>query len=58
MSNQDEYPGTWEAVSTDSNYETKRLKVVGGWLVMIRDSTNSITNSAFIEDPQHFWTIV
>lgn len=53
----DEYPVSWENVSTDDNYETKRLRVTGGWVVMVRDYYNDTATSSFVPDPQHTWVL-
>ena len=53
----DEFPTTWETVSTNSSLTTSRLRVPGGFLVIIRDSTNSSTNVMFVSEPSHNWTL-
>ena len=53
----DEFPKTWEVVSTDNQYETKRMRVPGGWLVNIRDVSNNTTNVKFVADPSSHWTL-
>lgn len=53
----DEFPVQFEAVTTHSNYEVKRLRILGGWLVMVRDSTNDITSSLLVPDPQGEWIL-
>ena len=53
---QESYPKTWTDISTDNNYETKRLVVPGGWIVAVRDKTgDQTTNVLFVTDPEHFW---
>lgn len=53
----DEFPSTWEVVSTDKDYESLRLRVPGGWVLSIRDQTNNDTNALFIADPSNFWKL-
>jgi len=48
---------TWEAVSTNSNRTTKRLRVYGGWLVDVEDTTNSISSVVFVNDPNFEWEL-
>ena len=56
---QEEYPITWQDVSTNNNYETKRFYVPGGWIVAVRDTSGSDvdTNVVFVPDPSHFWNL-
>lgn len=52
----DAFPTEWELFgSTNNGLSTYRLRVVGGWLVMIRDLTNSTSHTNFVTDPQHTW---
>ncbi len=53
----DEYPTTWEAVSTDNSLETLRLRVPGGWLVNVRDELSGDTNTLLVDDPQGTWKL-
>jgi len=50
---------TWETVSTDAtaNITTERLRVYGGWLVHVTDTTNTLTNLTFLPDPTWQWEI-
>jgi len=48
---------TWEAISTNGNRTTKRLRVYGGWLVDIEDTTNSSSSVVFVADPRWEWEI-
>ena len=54
---QEEFPVTWETAFTNSNLTTLRIRVIGGWLVVVRDSTNNISNLTFLADPQHEWVL-
>lgn len=54
----EELPKTWELVSNDSNILTKRLRVLGGWVLFMLDTVNQIPVTTFIPDPQHLWTAV
>jgi len=58
MANQDEYPSTFETLLTNNNITVLRLKVPGGWIVILRDSTNNFTNNEFVSDPHHYWDVV
>lgn len=53
----DEFPITIQDVTTNSDYEVKRLRVPGGWLVLIRDQSLNQSLSEFIGDPNHEWTL-
>lgn len=54
-----ELSSQWETVSTDEGYETKRLKVAGGWIVSVRDATYSTSSIIFVPDPLHdVWELV
>jgi len=54
----DEFPTQWQAVgAVNNNFTTSRLRVLGGWLVAIRDTVNPSTNIVFVEDPQHLWVL-
>lgn len=53
----DEFPTTWESVSIDDQLETLRLRVPGGWLVAVRDSTYETTQIVFVSNPTHEWTL-
>lgn len=48
---------TWEAVSTNGDRITKRLRVFGGWLVDIEATDNSMSSVVFINDPKWEWEI-
>lgn len=49
------YPTTWETVSTDSSLTTKRLRILGGWLVEVVNSSTSDSNVISVSDPNHEW---
>lgn len=56
----DEYPKTWQLVSEDSDiadttFKTYRLRVLGGFIVMVVNGSNS--NMIFVPDPQAQWTL-
>lgn len=55
----DEFPVGWELVSQDATamLTTYRLRVPGGWLVAVKDSTHSMTNVTNVEDPQGTWKL-
>lgn len=53
----DEYTKLWETVTTDSNLSTYRLRVPGGWIVIVRDGSNSTTNISLVPDPQGLWIL-
>lgn len=55
----DEYPITWEEVSTDTaaGITTQRLKVPGGWLVMTRDTLYGTSTVTFIANPDGNWVL-
>ena len=47
---------TWEAVTTDGNFTTTRLKVSDGWLVRVEENTNYNTFViSHVSDPEHNW---
>jgi len=47
---------TWEAVTTDGNFTTKRMKVLDGWLVRVEEATNyNIFTVTHVADPEHQW---
>lgn len=52
----DEYPTSWESVSTDSGMTTIRLRVPGGWIVAITDSGGGV-NVIGVNDPQGTWIL-
>lgn len=54
--NMDEYPTSWESVSTDSGMTTIRLRVPGGWIVAITDSGGGV-NVIGVNDPQGTWIL-
>lgn len=50
----------WEVINEGSLYETQRMYVPRGWIVLYRDWTgdNEIsTNMVFVEDLLHEWEI-
>jgi len=53
-----EYPKTWETVSTESDLTTLRMKVPGGWIMIVRDATNNTTQILFLSNPDHVWPLV
>jgi len=56
----DAYPITWQDVSSNNDYETKRLYVPGGWIVAVRDmfsGSEMTTNHVFVHDPEHHWPL-
>lgn len=53
----DEFPKTLEDINTTDDYIIKRLRVPGGWLVLVRDTQFSTSFSEFIGDPHHEWTL-
>jgi len=53
----DEFPKSWETVSTNNSLTTLRLRVPGGYLVIIRDSSNNSTNLSFVSEPSHNWEL-
>lgn len=50
-------PTLWETVGTDSEIVTKRLRVVGGWLVHIRNTTSGNSDTTFVSDPGFDWEL-
>lgn len=57
---------SWEQIEfrTDNNIvsETKRAKVIGGWIVKSTDCylttlNDLVTDMIFISDPEHKWNI-
>lgn len=50
-------PTLWEDVGTDGNLTTKRLRVVGGWIVHILNTTSNDTTTVFVPDPGHDWEL-
>jgi hypothetical protein len=48
---------TWVQVSTNSSRITKRLRIFGGWLVDVEDTSNSVSSVVFVPDPRHEWEI-
>ena len=55
----DEFPQNWELVSTDTSagITTYRLRVPGGFLVIIRNTSNGNETSEFVAEPNHKWVI-
>ena len=49
------FPVTWESVSTDDGKTTKRMRILGGWLVHITTTTPSSVDVFFVPDPNHDW---
>jgi hypothetical protein len=51
----------WERIPTTSDYDdTKRLKVVGGWVVKHESWSGENTGSiamCFVPDPNHEWSL-
>jgi hypothetical protein len=53
---EEKYSPLWDEVSVDNNLTTLRMRVVGGWLVHVRDSTTGDANTITVADPNHDWT--
>jgi len=58
----DEYPKNWEVISVDTvaSLTTYRLRVPGGFLVMIFDTLvrqNNTSQIVFVAEPNHNWTV-
>lgn len=47
----DEFPKTWELVTEDGGFTTYRLRVPGGWLVIVNNAPT------FLPDPQGSWVL-
>lgn len=45
----------WEAVVTDGNFVTARIKVGGGWVVRVSNATDKTLSVTFVLDPIHEW---
>ena len=55
-----DYNDSWEEISTDAtaNLTTYRLRVPGGWLVCVRDTSgNDQSTTVFVNDPTQNWKI-
>lgn len=55
----DEFPTTWEEVSNDTaaKIKTYRLRVPGGWLVLITDTDYGTSDSHFVANPDGKWVL-
>ena len=49
------FPGTIEAVVVDTGYTVKRLRVIGGWVVIILKF--DVIDIEFVYDPQFNWQL-
>lgn len=54
---QEAFPRTWEDVSTNNEYETKRLRVPGGFIVAVRDLQLDTSNIIFLSSPDNRWDL-
>lgn len=48
----------WEEVSVDAtaSITTHRLRVQGGWVLRIKDTSVNQIDTCFVGDPQHEWS--
>lgn len=55
----DEFPKIWEEISNDTaaHIHSWRLRVPGGWLVLVLDTTNSFSTTVLVPNPDHRWTL-
>lgn len=57
MPARDSYPTEIEDVTENNGFQLKRLQVVGGWVLFIRDTEQSMSYSEFVADPNHEWVL-
>ena len=43
----------WETLTTD----TRRAKVLGGWIVLVTKDDGTNSSSIFVSDPHYEWSI-
>lgn len=46
---------TWEEVTTDGNFITKRLWITAGWIIRVDNTGYSTHAITFSPDPEHLW---
>lgn len=50
-------PLSLETILDDSENDIRRIKVIGGWIIEIRNKTATSSSSVFVQDPQHDWEV-
>lgn len=56
MSVEQKYSPYWEDVSTNDNgLTTKRMRIVGGWLVHVANTDGTYGQTVFCPDSSHDW---
>lgn len=53
----DDYPTSFETISTDGTKTILRIRVPGGFIAVFRNSSDSSSRTEFISEPSFKWEI-